>query len=191
MESHSTTHENGSLERDSVKVSFYLDIDEMAEIAVKIGQRYKMPRIANIGFYAFFLINLIVAPILLLTYGAGWIAFVLFILNFLFGGVFLQKAIKVDTQRFFRQLYGDLENVLAEVELTDKGVWCRTEYDLSFFKWETILAVEESPKAIHLMFRDKGLPVMKSGFAYRDQEREFVVFAEEKIRSFRALRDQN
>ena len=164
------------------KVSYFADFDELADASTKISQRYATSSITTFVMAVFLVFNTIVTPLLLLLQGAGTAALIVCLLNVLIASVFIKQTIKLDARRFFRRMHEEIGEQIVEVELSEEGISCRTDLDRLFYSWKSVVSIDESPKAIHLMLRASVLPIMKSGFAYREDERAFFEFAQEQVR---------
>lgn len=163
-------------------VSYFADFDELADASAKISQRYATSSITTFVMAVFLVFNTIVTPLLLLLQGAGTAALIVCLLNVLIASVFIKQTIKLDARRFFRRMHEEIGEQIVEVELSEEGISCRTDLDRLFYSWKSVVSIDESPKAIHLMLRASVLPIMKSGFAYREDERAFFEFAQEQVR---------
>lgn len=163
------------------KVSYFADFDELADASSKISQRYATSSITTFVMAVFLVFNTIVTPLLLLLQGAGTAALIVCCLNVLIASVFIQQTIKLDARHFFRRMHEEIGDQIVEVELSEEGISCRTDLDLLFYSWKSVVSIEESPKAIHIMFRATALPIMKNGFAYREDERAFYEYACEQV----------
>jgi hypothetical protein len=162
---------------DSLKVSYYPDIDEMAYAIERNTRRYKLPSIAQYGMFAFLFLNIGGLPLALFTLGFGPLAVAVLIANCIFAIFILPRLLKTDYKRYIRTFYGDIENRLAEIELTQEGLWSRLDGDFTFFRWETVREVEDTETAIHLYLGPVSLSIPSSAFPYREQQTEFARFA--------------
>lgn len=161
----------------TLKVSYYPDIDVMAYAIERNGRRYKLPGIAQYGLFTFLFLNIGGLPLALYTLGFGFLALAVLIANFIFGMFVLPRLLKTDYKRYIRTFYGDIENRLAEIELTPDGLWSRLDGDFTFFRWETVREVEDTEKAVHLYLGPVSISIPSSAFPYREQQTEFAKFA--------------
>ena len=160
-----------------LKVSYYPDVDAMAYAIERNGHKYKLPSIAQYGLFTFLFLNIGGLPLALYTLGFGLLALAVLISNFIFGMFILPRLLKTDYKRYIKTFYGDIENRLAEIELTPEGLWSRLDGDFTFFRWDTVREVEETETAVHLYLGPVSLSIPSSAFAYREQQKEFANFA--------------
>ena len=161
----------------TLKVSYYPDIDAMAYAIERNGRRYKLPSIAQYGLLAFLFLNIGGLPLALFTLGFGALALAVLISNCIFAIFILPRMLKTDYKRYIRTFYGDIENRLAEIELTRDGLWSRLDGDFTFFRWETVREVEDTETAVHIYLGPVSLSIPSSAFPYREQQKEFARFA--------------
>lgn len=168
----------------SVKISFYPETDDLAYVAEQVNKSYKFPKRAAYTFQAFLFLNFIGLPAVLLYFELVIAALVVFALNLLFAIVFTPTILRADYRRYFRSMFQSIENELAEVELTDNGVWCRHADCMSFYSWNKIKRLEETKQSIYFFFEHTGLAVTKSGFAYDEEKNRFLAFAKRHVKDF-------
>ena len=166
-----------------LKVSYYPDIDAMAYAIERNGRQHKLPMIAQYGLFTFLFLNIGGLPLALYTLGFGLLGLAVLISNFLFGMFILPRLLKTDYKRYIKTFYGDIENRLAEIELTPDGLWSRLDGDFTFFRWETVREVEDTETAVHLYLGPVSLSIPSSAFAYREQQREFAKFAHRQMKA--------
>ena len=167
-----------------LKVAFYPTTDDLAYIVEKINKSYKLPSQAQYALQAFLTVNLVGLPLVLWYYDAFVIAIGVFVLNAIFGAVFLPAVVRSDYRRYFRVMFGKIEDDIVEVELTDDGLWCRHAGDSSFHAWKNVKLLEETKNSIYFFFEHKGMAVAKSGFAYDEEKDRFLTFAKQHVRNF-------
>lgn len=168
----------------SLKVSFYPSTDDYAYIAQRVNSAYKFPARAQYALNAFLLLNMIGLPAVLWYFDQLLAGLAAFIISSLFAIVFLPAILRLDYRQYFSSLFGDIENELAEVELTDEGIWCRHSESSSFNSWKKIKRLEEHKQSIFFFFDHNGIAVAKSGFAYDDEKNRFLTFAKQHVKDF-------
>lgn len=168
----------------SLKVSFYPSTDDYAYIAQKVNSAYKFPARAQYALNAFLLLNMIGLPAVLWYFDQLLAGLAAFIISSLFATVFLPAILRLDYRQYFSSLFGDIENELAEVELTNEGIWCRHSESSSFNSWKKIKRLEEHKQSIFFFFDHNGIAVAKSGFAYDDEKNRFLTFAKQHVKDF-------
>lgn len=168
----------------SLKVSFYPSTDDYAYIAQKVNSAYKFPARAQYALNAFLLLNMIGLPAVLWYFDQLLAGLAAFIISSLFAIVFLPAILQLDYRQYFSSLFGDIENELAEVELTNEGIWCRHSESSSFNSWKKIKRLEEHKQSIFFFFDHNGIAVAKSGFAYDDEKNRFLTFAKQHVKDF-------
>lgn len=161
----------------NIKISYYPDIDAMAYAIERNGRRYKLPNIAQYGLFAFLFLNIAGLPFAMFTFGFGLLALAILAANCIFAIFVLPRLLKTDYKRYIRTFYGDIENRLAEIEMTPDGLWSRLDGDFTFFRWETVREVEDTEKAVHIYLGPVSLSIPSSAFPYREQQTEFAKFA--------------
>lgn len=161
----------------SIKISYYPDVEAMAYAIERNGRRYKLPGIAQYGLFVFLFLNIAGLPFALFTFGFGLLALAILAANCIFAIFVLPRLLKTDYKRYIRTFYGDIENRLAEIELTPDGLWSRLDGDSTFFRWETVRDVEDTETAVHIYLGPVSLSIPSSAFAYREQQTEFAKFA--------------
>ena len=167
-----------------VKVSFYPNTDDLAHISEKINRSYKSGGISLYALQAFIVLNLTGIPAVLWFFDAFLLGLAAFVLNAAYLLAILPALRRQDYRTYFRTMFSNIENRLVEVELTDKGVWCRHEDDTSFHAWKSITLLEETKHGIYFFFEHNGLAVAKTGFAYDDEKDRFLSFAKRRVSKF-------
>ena len=172
----------------SLKVSYYPDVDAMAYAIERNSRRYKLPSITQYAMFGFLFLNIGGLPLALFSLGFGSLALAVLISNCIFAVFILPRLLKTDYTRYIRTFYGDIENRLAEIELTRDGLWSRLDGDFTFFRWETVREVEETDTAVHLYLGHSSLSIPSSAFPYREQQKEFTRFAYSHSKAAKAAR---
>ena len=167
----------------SLKIAYYPDIEAMAYAIERNARQYKLPSVAQYGMFAFLFLNIGGLPLALFSLGFGSLALAVLISNCIFAIFILPRLLKTDYKRYIRTFYGDIESRLAEIELTEDGLWSRLDGDFTFFRWETVREIEETEMAVHLYLGASSLSIPSSAFAYREQQKEFARFAYSRSRA--------
>ena len=167
-----------------IKVSFYPNTDDLAHISEKINRSYKIPSRANQALQAFLVFNLVGMPAVLWFFDALLVGFLVFTINVVVALAFLPALRRLDYRQYFRAMFGNIENEVVEVELTDEGVWCRRSDDHSFHAWKSIKLLEETKEAIYFFFDHNGIAVAKTGFAYDEEKDLFLARAKKYVKNF-------
>jgi YcxB-like protein len=166
-------------------VEFYPSIDDYVYIARQVNRSNAFSSWTKFTLQAFFVVNAIGLPAVLLYFGYLFPSIAIFTLNIFFASFFLPAITKFDYRRFFRSIYGNLENELVRVELTNEGVFCRHLSDVSFHSWRSITAIEETEESIFFHLRGTAIIARKSGFPYEDQKKQFLEFGRNHQRGAR------
>jgi len=158
----------------------------MAYALERNSRRYKLPPFAQFGLLAFLFLNMAGLPFVLFTFDMVLLSLAVLTANVVFGVFILPKLLKTDYKRYVRTYFGDIENWLSEVELTDEGIWSRQNGDFSFHRWEHVHEIEDTSSAVHLYIGPASLSIPSSAFAYREQQTEFASFAYSQIAAARS-----
>lgn len=170
-----------------IKVSFYPVTDDYAYIAEQVNKAYKFPTRAQYALNVFLALNFAGLPAVLWYFDQFIAGLVVFVVNLLFAVFFLPSVLSADYKRYFRLLFGDSENEVAEVELTEDGVWCRHSDSSSFTSWKKITRLEETKNSIYFFLDHSGVAVSKSGFGYDEEKNRFLSFAKSHVKVFNTL----
>jgi hypothetical protein len=163
-------------------VEFYPSIEDFVHISHTNAKKYTLPSLTKVGLQAFFVLNCVGLPALLIYADLFGAAFAVFAINIALAVFLLPNLVKTDYRRYYRAFFGNLENEVVRVELHATGIACKHLADSSFYAWKNFTYVEETKDSIILyMTGGRGLAVRKSGFAYDDERAEFLTFARERI----------
>ena len=165
----------------NLKIAYYPDIDAMAYAIERNTRRYKLPRFAQFGLAAFLFVNVAGLPFALFMFDTGLLPLAVLVANVIFSVFVLPKLLRTDFKRYIRTFHGDIENRLAEVELTEAGFWSRMDGAFSFHRWDQVHEVENTDSAVHIYFGPASLSIPASAFAYREQQTEFAKFAYSRV----------
>jgi hypothetical protein len=112
-------------------------------------------------------------------------AFIIFVV----GGIFVIFLLPESERKTYRKFYRDLARdgrSEVEVELLEKGIWCARDGDESLTAWKNITGIQEGRDSIYFFIKQWGIPVRKEAFESKEQEKSFVNFARERVRSTKA-----
>ncbi len=168
----------------SIKVSFYPSTDDYAYIAQKVNSAYKLPSRAQYALQAFLLINMLGLPAVLWYFDQLLVGLAVLIVSLILSIAFLPALLRSDYRHYFSSAFGSIEKEVAEVELTDDGVWCRHSDSSSFHPWKKINRLEETKQSIYFFFDHNGMAVAKTGFAFDDEKNRFLTFAKQHVKDF-------
>ena len=166
------------------RVTFYPSIDDLAYGAQRMSKGYKFPPRAQYAMQAFLVLNMIGLPAVLWYFGEPLAAIAVILLSLVFASLFVPALLKADFRHYFSMMYGRMEDDVAEVVLTDEGIWCRHQSNQSFHAWKTVKGLEETKTAIHFFLNYSVLTVAKTGFAYDDKKNRFLEFAKKRVGTF-------
>jgi hypothetical protein len=172
---------------ETVKVSFYPSTDDYAHIAEQINKSAKFPKTSQYALFAFLSLNLMGLPLTLWYFDLVFAGMAVFLASLIFAFLFLPALLKADYRNYYRSMFTSMENEVAEVELTDEGIWCRHSGDHSFHNWKNIKRIEESKQAIFFFFENNGLAVNKTGFGYDAEKDRFLTFAKSHVSHFTTI----
>jgi hypothetical protein len=163
----------------SYSVEFHPSIDDHVYVVQDRNKRHvSFPPLAKLSLQAFYIVNALGLPIVLLIYRHPLLAIASLALNMAFALFFLPATLRFDYRRTFRSIYGDgFENELIRVDLTEDGIHTRHLDDTSFHSWKSVTGISETEDSIFVYLRGAAIPIRKSGFSYVETERHFVVFA--------------
>ena len=168
----------------SYSVEFYPSIDDLVHITQATRKAYKLPFVSQYALQIFLFINMIGCPTILWFFGWFLAGLLVLALNLGIAGLFIPAIAKADYRRFFTTLYGNFENEIVRVELSERGFGSSHLGDSSFHLWKNVKRVEETSDSIFFYLANgRGIAVRKSGFAYDQQKNEFLAFARQKLKA--------
>lgn len=166
-------------------VEFYPSLDDYIYISTKLTNSITSKPFTTYAYYVFLFTNTIVFPAYLWLNGYFGIGLGVFVLNFAAVRILVPRVNKDASRQYYAQLFGDSENKIARVELSDDGLLYDSEHCYSFWAWERIKSEEETEDSIFFFCDGNGLSVRKSGFAYDDQRKAFSEFAKIQLKPMR------
>lgn len=171
-----------SREVEMLAVEFYPSVEDFVHISQTHAKKYPLPALTKIGLQAFFLLNAVGVPAVLIYSNNFIAALAVFLVNIALTVFVVPSLVKTDYRRFYRHYFGDLENEVVRIELHPTGVACKHLADSSFYAWKNFTYLEETKDAIlFYMTGGRGVAVRKNGFAYASQIDEFLAFARQRL----------
>jgi hypothetical protein len=172
----------------SIDVEFNPSIEDYVYLASnRNASRRSITPWTKFILQTFYVINAIGLPATLFLFGRPILAIIFFALNLFLAGFLLSATVRFDYRRYFRSLYGDeFETEVVRVELTRDGVHMTHDCNSSFHRWRSILSIEETTESIYLHLRAGAITIRKSGFAFEEEKKRFLIFASERLRDVRA-----
>jgi hypothetical protein len=164
-----------------MKVEFYPSIEDYAHITKRAQERYKFPRSSQYAWQLFILTHIGAFAVFLWIYDLLLFAALLVAIDFVLVLFMVPMLIKHDYQSYFRAVYGNLDSKTIEVELTDEGIWSRSEGNATFYAWEDVTDIEETRNALFFWLRNTGIAVRKTGFPTEQEKNNFLEFARSRI----------
>jgi hypothetical protein len=164
------------------RVTFVPSEEDYVHIAASINAAQPGSLAFTYLYWVFLFLNLICFPAYLLFQGYLLPAFIVFII----GGIFVIFLLPESERKTYRKFYRDLardEQTELEVELLEKGIRCARDGDESLIAWKNITDIQESGDSIYFFVKQSGIPVSKTAFGSEEQEKSFVNFARERVRS--------
>jgi hypothetical protein len=176
--------EGAAITGSSYSVEFYPSIDDLVHITQATRKTYKLPFVSQYALQTFLFINMIGFPATLWFFGWFLAGLLVLALNLGIAGLFIPAIVKADYRRFFTTLYGNFENEIVRVEISERGLGSSHLGDSSFHLWKNVKRIEESSDSIFFYLANgRGIAVRKSGFAYDLQKNEFLGFARQQLKS--------
>lgn len=164
-------------------VEFYPSLDDYIYICTKLTESTPATPATTYAYHAVLFVNAIVFPAFLWLNGYFVGGFVVFGAHV---GAFLALVPIVDSDRirkYYASVFGERENRIARVELSNAGLLYSANDCYLFWTWESIESVEETEDSIIFFSEGNGLGVRKSGFAYQDEQKQFSDFANSRMKA--------
>ena len=172
---------------DFHKVEFYPSLEDFVYISQCISDTAKVAPATTYSYYVFLAINTIGFPVFLWFSDRFLVGTLVFLTNLL-AIMFLIPRVNTDAYRkYFKTMFGDRGEKMALVELSTEGLRYSSHGATSFWAWHRLNLIEETDESIYFFEIGNGFSVRKSGFAYKEEERAFVTFAQECINSAKGL----
>ncbi len=163
-------------------VEFYPSVDDQVYVSLRINDAVRPKVGTTYAYQAFLFINAIAFPAFLLFSEYVIAAAVVFSFNVAALLIMLPRVNADHFRVYYEQLFGDRGKFSARVDLTPLGVNYSSDDGTSVWPWQKIRGIEETAEAIYFFIDGNGFGVQKSGFAYREDERAFFKFAQERAR---------
>lgn len=164
------------------RVTFVPSEEDYVYIASAVNAAQPRSFFQTYLYQVFLFLNLICFPAYLLFRGYLLTAFVVFLI----GGIFVIFLLPDSKKKAYRKFYRDLardEDTKTEIELLDNGIRCARDGDESLTAWKNITGIQDGGDSIYFFIKQSGIPVRKSAFESEEQEKSFVNFARERVRS--------
>lgn len=178
------TQETGDLSvksASSYTVEFYPSIDDLVYVSERLATSAPSPHLTTRLYQLFLIVNGIVFPSFLMFNGWPWWGFAVFVLNLL-AILFLVPRVSGDnTRKYYNSLLPTYEDELEKVTIDNNGLTIKVRRSTSFIEWDEIVSIEENEESIFLFTKANGVAIRKSGFAYKEQEREMFTFAKAQL----------
>ena len=166
-----TKAETGS---DSYSVEFYPSTDDYVHIALKTSESVPTPTPIKFAYQTFLVINAIGFPAFL-WFNEFFLAGLLLLgINITALAWVIPWSTAAGLRKYYEHMVGHRENKIARVEISRAGISYWAEDGEGFYPWHRITSIDETDEAIFFFFPGNGLAVRKSGFAYHDDELDFL-----------------
>lgn len=163
-------------------VEFYPSLDDYIYVSTKLTASIPSKPITTYAYYAFLLLNTIVFPAFLWLNGYFVGGLFVFIVNMVAVAVLVPRVNSDAMRRYYAILFGKREERIARVELSNDGILYSANDSYMFWGWETIEYVEETEDSLFVFSEGNGIGIRKNGFAYQDEQRQFLDFAKSHAR---------
>lgn len=89
-----------------------------------------------------------------------------------------RKAVDKRMRKISRELFGDANSFLCEVELRPDGVWVRAMDRQTLFEWPSVEEIKETPDSVDIFTREgSGVVVRNRAFASPEERLRFIELA--------------
>ncbi len=103
-----------------------------------------------------------------------------------------KKEIEKRLRKLHRELLGDADSFICEIELTAVGVWLRQLNKQTTFEWESVEEIKETDSSVDILTRDGGgVVVRKRAFQSLDEQKQFIELAQSYLELCRIGNSQN
>jgi len=171
---------------DSYSVEFYPSADDYAYIASTISKSVPVPPLIKYSYQLFLIVNAVFFPAFLWLNEFLIAGILVAALNVIALSRILPWVSSTGLRKFYDHVFRNRESEVARVEITSEGIHYSANGAETFWPWQRINAIEESDESIYFFFDGNGIAVRKSGFAYRDQQMEFLGFARQALEEHRS-----
>ena len=159
---------------DSYYVEFYPSTDDYIHIALKTSQSVPTPAPLKLAYQAFLIINAVGFPVFLWLNEFFVAGFILLAMNLVAVSWLIPWFMSGGLRKYYEHTVGPRENKIARVEITREGINYWADDAEAFWPWRRITSIEETDEAIFFFFPGNGVAVRKSGFAYHEEQVDFV-----------------
>jgi hypothetical protein len=96
--------------------------------------------------------------------------------------IFNKRAIDKRIRQISREVFGDANSFLCEVELKPEGVWVRQMSRQVLHEWPSVVEIKETPDSVDIFTRDGlGVIVRNRAFATPDERSRFIELAKSSL----------
>jgi len=159
---------------DSYSVEFYPSTDDYVHIALKTTQAVPAPAPLKFAYKSFLIINAVGFPAFLFFNEFFLAGFLLLATNVFAISWLIPWFTAGGLRKYYEHTFGPRENKIARVDITREGISYWADDAEVFWPWRRITSIEETNEAIFFFFPGSGFAVRKSGFAYHEEEVDFV-----------------
>lgn len=165
----------------TLEVEFYPSIEDFIYIATSVTNAMPAKGWSVNLYYLFLLVNAIGFPAYLWINNLFIPGTIVFLLNII-AVYFLTVRINADSYRnYYEHFHKNCVNEVARVQISAAGLRYASDGAESFWPWKRINRIEEGKDSIYFYCEGNGFAVRRNGFAYKDDEREFIDFANRMI----------
>lgn len=177
MKQNVSTIDSTDKNKNEISVDFYPSVDDQVYVALKIGATAKNGTFITFCYQLFLILNCIAFPAFLLYSDLALWGGLVFLINVFVVIFTLPRSNANAFRKYYESLYADRENNVATVTLSAAGINYQSDGAQTFWPWKRIRNVEETADAIYFFFDGNGFGVRKNGFAYIEDQNDFVQFA--------------
>ncbi|MBX7169582.1 MAG: YcxB family protein [Pyrinomonadaceae bacterium] len=165
-----------------MKITSKYSIDDCVFIANQINQQNKVKANFWVQLYYYFVFaNCFALSAFLFFLGYYLAGFILFLIN-LFFIIFLSDKIKNESYKtYYANFFSGDEYKETEIELLEDGISCKSIDGDSFFRWQNLREIVETPDKIYLFTKSNGITVAKNSFEFETQMQDFLIFAKARV----------
>ena len=162
-------------------VEFFPALDDYLYVSTKLSNATSSTPATTYLYYTFLFVNAIAFPAFLWLDGDFAAGLAVFVVNLVAVLSLLPRVNTNALRTYYATLFGNRENEIARVELSQEGILYFSDGSHSFWEWHRIVAVEETQESIFFFLEGNGFGVRREGFAYRDDEKLFLAFVSEHV----------
>ena len=159
---------------DSYSVEFYPSTDDYVHIALKTNRSVPSSGPLKVAYQAFLIMNAVGFPAFLWFNDFILAGLLLAGLNVLAIAWLIPAFTAASLRRYYEHNVGSRESKIARVEITREGISYWADEAEASWPWRRITSIEETDETIFFYFAGNGIAVRKSGFAYHEDQVDFV-----------------